>query len=56
MIDFDNFLSSKKKKKWEIRQKKIDLTYLTDDFYWLFLHTKNTQEGRAFMRSKNCFP
>ena len=37
-------------------KEKIDLTYLTGDFYCHFLHTKNTQEGRAFMRSRNRFP
>ena len=36
--------------------KKIDLTYLTGDFYCRLLNTKNTQEGQAFMRSRNCFP
>ena len=54
-IDFDNFLSSKRIMKY-VYQKKIDLTYLTGDFYWRFLHTKNTQEGQAFMISRNRFP
>ena len=51
-IDFDDFLSSMYKN-YEIYQKKIDLTYLTGDFYCRFLHTK---EGQAFMRSRNRFP
>ena len=41
-IDFDDFLSSMYKN-YEIYQKKIDLTYLTGNFHWFFLHTKNTE-------------
>ena len=46
IIDFDNFFV--KYKNYEIYQKKIDLTYQTGEFYCRFLHTKNTQEGRAY--------
>ena len=47
-IDFDNFWSSKRIMKY-IR-KKIDLTYLTSDFYCRFLHKKNQSRRGASIR------
>ena len=39
MKDFDDFMSSKRIMKY-VYQKKIELTYLTGNFHWRFLHTK----------------
>ena len=52
-IDFAIFCQVTKL--WNISEK--DWPNLSNRRFLLsFLHTKNTQEGRAFMSSRNCFP
>ena len=52
-IDFDDFFV--KLKNYEKYQKKIDLTYLTSNFYCCFLHKKNPV-GVSIHRRKESFP